>query len=355
MSTSPQYFLGANTPGGFYSLYDEMLPENTRRAVFILKGGPGCGKSTLMRAVERSVKEEHVRTEEILCSGDPDSLDAILLPDQGIAVVDGTSPHAMEAACPGAVDRYVNLGSCYDSRALYPIRDKIRSCKADCTASYRHAYQCLAACAALDEEIHTLLFTPELSDKMARRSRGILTRELPARSGTGSITKRFLSTPSHKGLLTLTDTALSQCGRIYELTDRFHTAHGLLEPLLAGAVKRGYDVVACPDPMHPERLAHLLIPEAGLAFLSVPAGSGKPYRRLHLDAMADRELLRRHRTRIRFTRRISASLMEEALGAFREAKANHDRLENLYHPYVDFDRAEGKTKAVIAEILSLLA
>ena len=46
-----QYFLGANSPRGFYSLYDELIDADAARAVYILKGGPGCGKSTLMRRV----------------------------------------------------------------------------------------------------------------------------------------------------------------------------------------------------------------------------------------------------------------------------------------------------------------
>ena len=44
-----QYFLGANAPTGFYSLYDHLLAPEEARAIYILKGGPGCGKSTLGR------------------------------------------------------------------------------------------------------------------------------------------------------------------------------------------------------------------------------------------------------------------------------------------------------------------
>ena len=49
-------------------------------------------------------------TEYILCSGDPDSLDALLLPQLGVALVDGTAPHVVEPKYPGVVDRYVKHG-----------------------------------------------------------------------------------------------------------------------------------------------------------------------------------------------------------------------------------------------------
>lgn len=90
-----QYFLGANSPSGFYSLYDHLLPPERANRFYILKGGPGCGKSTLMRQVARRAEEAGETVEYTLCSGDPDSLDAILLPRLGVAIVDGTAPHVV--------------------------------------------------------------------------------------------------------------------------------------------------------------------------------------------------------------------------------------------------------------------
>ena len=75
-----QYFLGANSPAGFYSLYDQMIDRTKARRLYILKGGPGCGKSTLMRRVAERAKAAGQEVEYILCSGDPDSLDAVILP-----------------------------------------------------------------------------------------------------------------------------------------------------------------------------------------------------------------------------------------------------------------------------------
>ena len=88
-----QYFLGANSPAGFYSLYSELLSPETANAIYILKGGPGCGKSTLMRRVAQQAAQAGETVEYILCSADPDSLDGVVLPRLGAALVDGTAPH----------------------------------------------------------------------------------------------------------------------------------------------------------------------------------------------------------------------------------------------------------------------
>ena len=88
-----EYFLGANSPSGFYSLYSHLLNPEQARAIYILKGGAGCGKSTLMRKVAALMEQAGFQTEYILCSGDPDSLDAVIFPQLKAAIVDGTAPH----------------------------------------------------------------------------------------------------------------------------------------------------------------------------------------------------------------------------------------------------------------------
>lgn len=97
MQAAPQvrYFLGANSPNGFYSLYDQLIDPAQAEDILILKGGPGCGKSSLMRRVGRAAEERGLAVEYIVCSGDPDSLDAVILPQLGAAIVDGTAPHVV--------------------------------------------------------------------------------------------------------------------------------------------------------------------------------------------------------------------------------------------------------------------
>ena len=68
------FYLGANSPTGFYSLYDQLLEPEQAETIYILKGGPGCGKSSLMRRVAQAMEEKGASVEYIACSGDPDSL-----------------------------------------------------------------------------------------------------------------------------------------------------------------------------------------------------------------------------------------------------------------------------------------
>lgn len=351
-----QYFLGANSPRGFYSLYDQLIKIEDAAAVYILKGGAGCGKSTLMRQVALAAEESDAQVEYILCSGDPDSLDAVVLPDLGTALVDGTAPHVVEPKYPGVVERYINLGDCYDTASLASLRSAVMGCMTGYKDCYTRAYRCLDAAAQIMADMRATLLTPALEEKMQKRSAGILGREVRRRKGhvPGRVTQRFLSAVTHKGTLTLFETAQAQCARIYELSDSYGLAHSMLAHLLAGVTAAGYDVVACPCPMAPERLEHLIVPQLSLAFVSSsPANPfpGRPYRRIRLDAMVGAELLRHSRPRLRFSKKVISSLMEEAVASLAQAKSMHDDLEALYNPYVDFEQVNRIAHKIIDQIL----
>lgn len=358
MNTVPSYFLGANSPEGFYSLYSELISPRSAQAVYLLKGGAGCGKSTLMKRVEQSARQAGHATERILCSGDPDSLDAVLLPELGVAVVDATAPHVMEPKFPGVVERYVNLGDCYDYAALQNVREEIMSCMTGYPACYDRAYRCLEAAFKLREDVRASLLTPQLRQRLSHRAQGILRRELKRKKTgeKGQIKQRFLSAVTHKGPLCLFETVECQCPRVYVLQDSYALAHDLLVELLTGAVEGGYDVVACPDPMAPERLQHLLIPEVGLAFVtSTPTlpYPGQSVRRIRLDSAADAALVRFSRPRLRFALKMSSALLDEATASLSQAKQMHDELEQLYNPHVDFDRVNQIADGIIHEILTI--
>ncbi len=67
--------------------------------------------------------------------------------------------------------------------------------------------------------------------------------------------------------------------------------------------------------------------------------------------MADPELLHRNRARLKFSRKVSAALTEEAVESLAQAKSMHDTLEGLYNPHVDFQRVYDTADALIQELL----
>ncbi len=87
------FFVGANSGEGFQNLFPELVDVEDTYDLMVLKGGPGVGKNTFMREIGRTMEQAGAMVEYLWCSGDPDSLDGVVLPELRCAVVDGTAPH----------------------------------------------------------------------------------------------------------------------------------------------------------------------------------------------------------------------------------------------------------------------
>ncbi|MDH7479052.1 MAG: hypothetical protein QHH02_03495, partial [Syntrophomonadaceae bacterium] len=107
---------GGNTALGFYSLFESAL-EGMRR-IIIIKGGPGTGKSTLIRSIGMAMVDRGYNVEFLHCASDNQSLDGVIIPAGKVAVVDGTAPHVLDPRYPGAVDEIVNLGDHWNDSIL---------------------------------------------------------------------------------------------------------------------------------------------------------------------------------------------------------------------------------------------
>lgn len=263
----------------------------------------------------------------------------------------------VEPKYPGLIETYLDLSDCYDREGLQQVREGLMSCMTGYKACYQRAYHCLTAASEICADVRATLTTQGVEDTCARRAKGILQRELrPKREeGPGFVKQRLLTAITHRGQIALWETVETLCPKVYVLEDHWGLSHSLLVHLLSGAVERGYDVVACPDPMAPQRLQHLLVPEMGLAFVTATGAlpwSGQSFRRLRMDAMPDTELLRHARPRLRFYKKMAAALIDEAVTALAQAKGMHDELEGLYNPYVDFGRVDQRAQAVIREVLA---
>ena len=67
------------------------------------------------------------------------------------------------------------------------MREELQGCMRGYKEHYQRAYRCLGAAAEIREDVRDTLMTEELEAKLAKRARGILSRELkperPARRG----------------------------------------------------------------------------------------------------------------------------------------------------------------------------
>ncbi len=326
----PGSFLGSNSFSGFRSLYNELYGVGM---LYIIKGSPGCGKSGFMKRIADTLEDAGTEVERVYCSGDPDSLDAVIIPSLNTAYADGTSPHVLEPRYPGVDSTYINLGEFLDLSMLARRKGEITDLFTAYRSRYKTAYSLLSSAGSLPAPAAN----SEAENSALRRARGIIKREIKKRPGTGVKNLRFISAFCCSGCFSLCEGISGFCSRIYVLENRYGLAGSVLGEIASAA--NGYDVIVCRSPLEPEKTSHLIIPELSLAFVTEDRlfpYSGEHFRRLRLDALARSCMSTDEKRSVRETEKQRSALLASAAYELRQAKSLHDRLEKLYNPCVDF-------------------
>ena len=357
MANQTHSFLGANTPHGFVSLFDELYDPYKDHNLHIIKGGPGCGKSTLMKKIAATAEAHGFDTERVHCSSDPSSLDAVAVPALSLFVCDGTAPHVVEPRFPGACENIINLGAYWDEKKLHDTADEIRKYTLECALYHRRSVRFLAAAGALRQSSLQFLAPQVLEEKLNGYALRFCKRMLPnKKSAPGKTSRRFLSAVTPQGEVFFADTVTAAATEVLLLDDPFSPAAGmLLQRIAARAAAHGYDVTLALDPLDPHGdPLGLLLPEGALAlFRKTPQTAALPTARtLHMERFLHSDAVRGHKQKLLFQQKLQRALVDESIEMLQKAKETHDKLERIYIEAMDFARMQRETDALVARIFN---
>lgn len=346
------YFLGSPTPNGFETHFGDNI-KSGKLFTYILKGGPGTGKSTLMKKLAAALADAD-EPELYYCSSDPDSLDAIVFRKLGVIFVDGTSPHVFEPTYPGARERLIDLGRFWDDDLLRSYADEIIRLSDENQKYHQREKRYLGAACSLNADILAIGDAAILSDKLAAFTKRLATKRIPKSGRTdGKISIRQITSITPKGVLTLSP-AFDGYDR-YVISDTcYAVTDALLKSLSVLAASAGYDVIASKNVFLPGCVyEHIVIPELRLAFVSSETAGTDGVAKINALRFYDREILRERRRRFAFNSSAKREIISAAADSLAKAKAVHDDLEKCYIGAMDFG-AIGKLTDELTEKLRTL-
>ncbi|HKM17107.1 MAG: ATPase [Firmicutes bacterium] len=358
MARIRKFFAGGCTPRGFCSLFDYIVGEQARR-IYILKGGPGTGKSTLMAGIAAEALALGYDVEQFHCASDIDSLDGIAIPALKSAVVDGTAPHIIDPRYPGCVERVVNLGQFWDLQKISAHRDEIVELTDENRDCYQRVYRYLRAAKELHDDTYALNSTcadPNKINEVTEKLIGeIFGQSIPGRMGRQR--KLFASAYTPQGQVNELRSIME--GFQFQYIIKGDPGSGrdiVLERIANYALAKGYDLEAYLCPLNPERIDHLALPQLSVALVS----SYPPHIYEHNGANVvnlNDSLDQAKRSKEHYTLHKNFVFFDElinlALKQLRRAKAIHDNLEQKYIPAMDYSRLEQVKQEIFGDLLTV--
>ncbi len=347
------FFLGATTAAGFHGYFSQLGPQEGHH-LYLLKGGPGCGKSTLMRRLAKQAQEP---IQYIHCCSDPHSLDGVIFCDQGAAVLDATAPHTVEPNAPGAAETVICLYDSLDSSKLRPQQKMIEDLIAQGVGIKHRAARYVASASNLLFDNRRTAACATDFNKIRRYVSGLADRVLPRGKTTGREQIRLLSGITPEGMIFYRDTIPALANQIYVFQDTYGAASRLaMELLRAEALARGCFVITCRCALHPDdKIDHLILPGLGIAFLTSNPWHTCRFpgqKNIHCSRFMDTVHLRLSHNRMRFNQKTADSFLEQAIELMAQARSCHDSLEACYAPAVDFAAVDAQA-ARCAHLLGL--
>ena len=341
------YFAAANGYKGFKCYFKEIFNPDEFEKIFIIKGGPGTGKSTLMKNIMSSL-DEKVKAEAILCSSDVKSLDGVILEfsNKKIAIMDGTSPHATDPIYPGATEEIINLGNGWNYSLLKNNKENIEFLTKEKHFHYKCAYDYLKVCATVNDIIAQDI--KNLMTNIKDMAESILENV----KAVGTTKKRLISSFSKNGFTHL-DTFEKHATKIYKAVGIYGSEYFLLNAVKSMAESRGLHYIFSPSPLSEINCDALYFPEERV---SIIAGNRKDEASsiiIDTSKMLNQKLLSKTKTKLEFLWKEHESLLWSAADSFALASDAHFNLEKLYAASMDFSYNDTVCKNTLSTINSI--
>ncbi len=345
-ATNTKYFAAANGYLGFRSYFYDIFNPRKYERIYVLKGGPGTGKSSLMKRLASDLALCECSIEEIYCSSDPASLDGIIAikNDKRIAMIDGTAPHETDAVLPGACDEIINLGDAWDARWLIGERERILKTNEEKKNAYRCAYSSLSIAGKANDAVNNFkaqLYNEENSKKLIKS----LADKLSS-AKSGDATTRLITAFCKRGFVHL-DTLENISETIFTVSGDTYASHRFLSELCTHLNWFRTELLRCPSPLDDGLTEAIFIPSIKTCF---KLGEGQ--NNINTELFYTDDLLSCERRKC--AEECHTIALQDSERWFAIASELHFTLEDIYTRAMNFDIIDNVYSSKLYEIKELL-
>ncbi|UNC93138.1 hypothetical protein [Candidatus Contubernalis alkaliaceticus] len=358
-----EYFLGSNTCRGFYSRHQQLFKKGYNR-FFIIKGGPGTGKSTLFRTVCQGLVKEGYSVELYCCASDNRSLDGLCVPSLGVVMVDGTYPHVIDPELPGVRDEIINLGSYWNEDILKNHFGEIQNYRKEISTSFDIAYRYLKE-AKIAYEQWQFFFNHCINVEEAVKSQNSFITEIfdeVRRLEKLSEEQRLLASAiTPEGPVNKYDLILQDIKNFHLLLGEPGTGKStLLKHIYLMAQRKGLNIEAYHCGFDPQRLDAIVLPEISTAvikhcyphnFCLSDIKNVNKVSTFDLSLYIDQGKIRKFNIEIQDTRERFWNLIKLAVKNIERARICHGKLEKYYSSAQNFNELDRLTEQLLQKTL----
>ena len=320
------YFASANTGKGFVCHFEDINDQTKPYFQFIIKGGSGTGKSTVMKKVAKHFYNQGFNIEYFYCSSDPASLDGIRIVEKNISIIDGTAPHVFDATLPGVENKIFDTGQ-YIKSDIRKYRLQILKNQRQKSEGFKNAYMCLSSAKIL-HDINIRTFGIEIDNSKVKKISNKIIKNLPLKKKKDFQSTRhlFLQALSTDEVVDLTEK--NNYEKIIQFECFPFEVQSIFKDLVCyleannQKIKVFYEILS-PEEIFAVEVDNILIKSKKLDYFN---------------------------KKIQKNNILIKKIIKNAQNYFSDAKKNHKKIENIFIKNMDFVGLDLATQTLIEEI-----
>ncbi|WP_018665402.1 PRK06851 family protein [Heyndrickxia acidiproducens] len=341
------YFAGGNTGKGFYHFFESNLQGLD--CVFIFKGGPGTGKSFIMKRLAEEWQRKGYDLELIHCPSDPDSLDGFIIPALKTGVVDGSAPHVVEPKVPGVIESVENLGEALDASVLGKHKKEILELYHRAGDAYQSAFQAFQESLRHHDDLEAIYLKEMDFEKADRLTQHLIVRLFGETVGKGSATEhhRFLGAATPNGAVDFIPNLTEGLTKRFFVKGRAGTGKStILKKIAAHALEKGFSTEVYHCGFDPNSLDMVIVRELDFCIFD----STDPHEYFSerrgdevIDtyaAVVEPGTDEKYANEIQAAHKRYKDKMKEGIAWLQQAKMLNDQLELYYREAMDFTKVD---------------
>lgn len=271
---------------------------------------------------------------------------------------------------PGAVDQIIHLGDFWNERGIRENKMAVIETNERIKSTFQYAYNYFAAAGKVYDNIAAMYDTAIERAEVYKLTATVVGNELAHKEiclNPGTVKKFFASAITPTGITNHIKNLIKGYQKVYVISSPVGLcASSLLNVFSESVIYRGLDLEQYYCPMKPEsKIEHLLVPEIGVAFISVnkyhdlepweistdeDTENNPEIVHIDMNDLIERRKLEKLDKFIESNSESMDKLLCDGISYLKLAKQEHDYLESFYIPNMDFKKIDELRNEIIAKI-----
>jgi len=265
-----------------------------------------------------------------------------------------TATHVVDPQNPGAVDEILNIGQHWNEQGFEKYRKELIETNTEIKNTFERAYKFIGAAKLIHDDWSTYNKKALDYSKLAALEEDLKNKIL-SKYDIASLGKErhlFATAFTPNGIVTFIDNLCEECEKMYVLNGGPGTGKTqVLNFVLHETLKRGFFVEIYHDPLIPERIEHIIIPELKTALITSNEINNKKFNgiQIFMENFVNHSLI--DKGEIDEDKENFHNLLNKGLSIIDSAKKLHDDLEKYYISNMCFEDIDKTYDILINRLL----